>query len=66
MTKINMEKTYVFYIDTWYVNCSRNEEIEWEEIWITEETTEEQDEKLLQEYFQGWLESQDIWWYEKD
>jgi hypothetical protein len=46
MAKENMDKIYVFYMDSGYIWWKAKEEATSEDIWITEETTLEEDEKL--------------------
>ena len=66
MAKENMDKIYVFYMNSGYIWWQAKEEATSEYIWITEETTLEEDEKLLQSYYEDFIWSLDSWWYEKD
>ena len=64
--KENMNKTYVFYMHSWYVWWTAEEEATSDEIWITENTTKEEDDKLLSEYFLEFMWNLDSGWYEKE
>lgn len=58
-------KTYIFYIAWPNASWDHEEEFTEEELWIDENTTQEDKDKILEETFMDFLSNIDHWWYIK-